>query len=359
MAKSLKHYREQTEKALVDLAWAQWNRLGLYGAGKASRASTDIEASIALVCLVGWLNGRLFDGALSWIHKYQDIISGERLKLFIKDIDDPFLPRCIGAMIESAAASKDAARWKYFLQTIKESLTQRKNEKGTIFWYSRGREPWTKRDATFKKWRLAKEETVFSSKLKRHDEILRTNQQIKYRYMFGNTARADVIYLLAVAGSTGLMTADLSSLTGYNHSSVFRILKDLSQSGIVQSLGAEGSKRASWCIRPADAVIVGSTHDSALINWKNAVPMCYALLKEMHRIESIKNELVAKHACFSLCENALKVFRASGFAHLPHVPAEPLENIALTDLLEILPACIKTMESMTSDGGNDESHITT
>lgn len=85
--------------------------------------------------------------------------------------------------------------------------------------------------------------------------------------------------------------------------------------------------------------------------------MFYTLLKEMHRIESIKNELVAKHACFSLCENALKAFRASGFTHLPHVPAEPLENVKLTDLLEIPATCIKSMESITSDGGNGKNRI--
>jgi hypothetical protein len=45
----------------------------------------------------------------------------------------------------------------------------------------------------------------------------------------------------------------------------------------------------------------------------------------------------------------LPFVRSSGFTGLPHLPAEPLENIKLTDLLEIPADCIKSMESMISD----------
>lgn len=344
MRKLLVRYRERIEKALVDIAWAQWNRLGLYGTGKESHATTDVEAAIALVCLVGWLDGRLFNGVLSWVHEYQEIVSGERLKLFIKDIDDPFFPRCVGAVIESSAASKDAARWRHFLHTVKESLPERKNEKGTIFWYARARASWIKRDAIFKKWGLAKEESVRSTKLKRHEEILRANGQIGYRYLFGNNARADIVYLLAAAASKGLVTADLSAVTGYNHSSVFRVLKDLARSGLVESFGSEGSKRARWYIRETNTVLVRALHDAQLINWKSAIPACYEVLKSIHRVETIKNELVAKHACYTLSENAVKRLRTSGFTRLPHLPVVPLESVALTDLLEISLACVRSIE---------------
>jgi len=344
MEKSLVRYKEKYEQALVDIAWAQWNRLGLYGSGKQSRASTDIEAAIALACYVGWLDGRLFSGALSWIHRYQDIVSGERLKLFIKDIADPFFPRCIGAMIESAAANKDASRWRYFLKNVHKSLPKRTNVKGSIFWYSRARNAWTEQDAIFKKWGLSKEKTVFSAKLKAHEEIISTDSQIRYRYLFGNSARADVVYLLSAAGATGLMTSDLSATTGYNHSSVFRILKDLASAGLVESHGAIGSKRSRWILRPMDAAFTINMSETVLINWKGALPAFLEILAIMHKVESLKNELVAKHASFSTIENALRTLRGCGFTHLPHLPAAPLEKIALSDVLELAVQSMHSIE---------------
>lgn len=343
MKKSPGRYRDACEQALVDISWAQWNRLGLYGGGKTSNASTDIEVAIALVSHVGWLDGRLFDGALSWIHEYQDIVSGERLKFFIKDIDDPFFPRCVGAAIESAAASVDAARWRYFLKRLRESLPKRTNEKGSIFWYSRARESWTKRDPQFKKWGLAKEETVFSAKLKSRDAILGTNAQIRFRYLFGNTARADVTYILAAAGARGLMTADLAAMTGYNHSSVFRVLKDLARSGIVESHGAAGSKRSRWYIRDVDSAFIEGPAEALLVNWKGALPALLKLLRAMHAA-AVKNELIAKHACFTTLEDSLRTLRSCGFTRLPHLPTEPLEKLSLPDILDLSVQCMRMVE---------------
>ncbi|MFH1829569.1 MAG: hypothetical protein ABH871_02165 [Pseudomonadota bacterium] len=349
MKKSLKKYRETIEGLLVDIAWAQWNRLGVYGAGKKNNCVTDIEAAIAFVAFVGWLDGRLFDNALSWIHEYQAVVSGERLKFFIKDIDDPYFPRCIGAMIESAAATKDSARWKHFLTQLKKTLPKGNNKAGNIFQLSGKKESWVKRDPSFKKWGLAKEQVVLSRKLKRHAEIMHDNAAMRYRYVFGPIARADIFYLMTVASKLGrpLNTSDLTAIIGYHHSSAYRILQDLLRAGIVEAHGETGSKNVRWSLTGEFSLQSAADIDTTLINWMTATQAFIEIIKLIYAVDGIENELVAKHACYESLNAASRMLRESGFLTVPSLPVEPLERYEISDLLvfavESLQAIIEEM----------------
>lgn len=345
MMKSLKKYKESIERSLIDIGWAQWNRLGVYGVGKESRCITDFEAAIVFVSYIGRLDGRLFNGALSWIHQYQDIVSGERLKIFIKEIDDSFLPRSIGAIIESATTSKKGSRWNHFLSQLKKSLPKRTNKKGEFFWLSGTKKLWTEDDPIFKQWGLIKEQTVFTQKLRQHEMILRGNNLVRYRYLFGTSARADVIYLVRAATKIGrpLMTSEITALTGYHHTSVYRILQDLMRAGVIEADETAGPKNVRWFLKEVSSLHGETDYDKKIINWLQATSSFIRLFKIIHSLETEEAKIVAKHRYYKILDEALRRLRNCGFTKALTMPTGPLKDYEISDFFELTATYLQSI----------------
>lgn len=328
-------FNRKASKLVVDIAWSAWNRLGLYGRGGASRYSTDIESSIVLAAFAGWVDARLLGGVMSWLVRYLEIVNGERLKVILKGVSDPFATRCVGAMLETAFVEGGSKRLHPLLDGLRKELPSRAPEP-TAFVLSRSRGRWIEEDPIFAKWGLAREASNLGDKLWDHEWIIRNNLIVRYRYLFGVSARADIVCALQLLASEGKPadTAMLSSLLGYNHSSVFRVMKDFERGGYVDFSGTKRSQKARW--QPPSMLAPGTSDADTrgYLDWMSIISVLIKLMVLSADGADVKNELVVKHGLFDLLKEFSAVVSESGLGYAPPFPAEPLASLSLEDVME-------------------------
>ena len=103
---SQKNYSKQLIKIVLDLVWAQWNRLGLIGSVGANKYSTDIEAALLIFAHAVRYDARLYDGVWGWLNHYEDTVNNERLSTLIRKEESEWAARFLGAFFEKRSSSQ-------------------------------------------------------------------------------------------------------------------------------------------------------------------------------------------------------------------------------------------------------------
>ena len=190
------------QRALLDLAWAQWIALGVDAVGEPDPAVVDPEALIALTAELGDADARLRDVSTDWCVAYGRYINGARLRQVARELRTPF--EAIGEYVATVAASGGPA-WPMATQPRPE-------------YASRG------------KARLASARS-------------RPRLRIRLRAAFGVNARADVLAALLVAPANGLSMADLARKTRFTKPGTAFAVDALLLAGLVEARTVGNERR--------------------------------------------------------------------------------------------------------------------
>lgn len=278
---SLKEFFHSARETEIDLAWCHWNRLGVSGRGKVNTCSTDPEALILLTSIVGRHDLRLVAVMNEWLGSYESLVSIERLKRYVKELQaDAVASDDHLVILHDALSRLDARRWQPIFNLIAD-----------------------KRPANI----LENDRTPSRKKLEQHNRIIRGNRQLFLRLMFGVGSRADIIYYAGVVEhqeinpfKLHISAPHITRLLHYNNSSVFRTLCDLEQAGVfiadpkardkkskvyLPSVSFEGSQEL---FRSSD------TYDKAFIDWLPIARICLLIASLESSLEGVSEESIIK-----------------------------------------------------------------
>jgi hypothetical protein len=328
------HFQKKIAKAIAGIAWGAWNRLGVYGSGASCACSVDIEAALLLAAFAGLHDGRLLDGALSWLERYHAIVSTERLKILLRDVGGPVALRAVGAMCESVSMKDDGPRWRSFLKGVREGVA---NDHHETVMKSPSSAAWIARDEVFARWGLEVSRVTLSRKLAAHESIVSGNAIVRLRYLFGVIARADIMALIAavtdapVAGVRSTARR-LSALTGFHPSSIFRVLQDLERGGFLAAASAQEGRNVSW--RPTSFFLQSFAwkREGTVINWRHIVAAIASTHALAAGIGQESDETIRKHRLFEHLQSLALDIERSGAMPAPMVPSGPLEMARGDDL---------------------------
>lgn len=302
MTTSLKKYSNTWRTLVSDICWAQWNRLGLLGTGASNAYSTDIESALLLAAHLFQSDNRLLSGIQDWLRRYEGIVNSERLSTLLRRSKSDFLARVIGGLMETTA--KNPPR----------------------------------------------------SKLKDHDQILQDNVNMRYRYLFGPSIRADVMYLLTVSHACE-RKHDVDFLTavriakchlGCNYSTIKRIQWSLEEGNVLtpqRELRNQGI--VTWKVSDPSVLLNTKKRDKGLIRWIEVNDLLFATLQLATTLETMTDDTLTRftinkfHETWfpTLDDHTIPVPTPYGNGLLPlqdHTTAElaDMTTRALTSLLE-------------------------
>jgi len=193
---------ERLEDALLELAWSQWTELGVRGVVDRHPASSiDPEALLVLTAGLAERDPRLRDESLDWCVKHHRYLSRSRLRNVLRR-----LPASHRTAYDRYAATLSAA--------------------GARGWPATA-EPWPF-EAT--------------SKSKLADLSRPALARIRLRAIFGVSARAEILHVLAWQSSAWTSSAELAELAGYTKRNVDEELDSLVRGGLVE-VGLVGNRR--------------------------------------------------------------------------------------------------------------------
>lgn len=272
MKVSLKKFTDKWLEIVQDIIWAQWNRLGLMGTGGSNRCSTDIEASLLLATWTMRGDTRLLEGIYSWLKRYENIVNGERLTTLIRHQNDEKTAEVLGGLFESGQFKT--------LRTVVKAC----KKMCPSGWKAQQLPP--------------------RSKLQDPQQILKNNGGMRYRYLYGTSLRADIIYLLSVSHHCKkkrevdhLTTVRLADIhLGCNHSTVYRIQKDLEEGGIlVPQHQLKNQYIVTWQIKDISIFLKQTHPEAGLIRWLTVNDLFFSLFHLIRELETISDETVARY----------------------------------------------------------------
>ena len=187
--------RKQLDQLLLDLAWSLWTELGVAGVKRNHHnVLIKLEELLILTAVLAEIDPRLRDESLDWCSKYHHLISLRCLKSILKDMDTS---TCQSFSQYSASLNALAdANWPVFTDVI----------------------PWK----------------VFLS----HKSCLCPLESsallnIRARFLFGTSARADLVTFFLTHTQSDFAISDLVEL-GYTKRNLAEILEELSLSGLFE-----------------------------------------------------------------------------------------------------------------------------
>lgn len=272
MKVSLKKFTDKWLEIAHDIIWAQWNRLGLMGTGGSNRYSTDIEASLLLATLTMRGDTRLLEGIYSWLKRYENIVNGERLTTLIRHRNDEETTKFLGGLFESGQFRT--------LRTVVKACKK-----------------------LCPSGRKAQQLTP-RSKLQDPQQILKNNGGMRYRYLYGTSLRADIIYLLSVSHHCKnkrdvdyLTTVRLADVhLGCNYSTVYRIQKDLEEGGIlVPQHQLKNQYIVTWQVKESSIFLKQTRPEAGLIRWLTINDLFFSLFYLIEELKKISDETVARY----------------------------------------------------------------
>ncbi|HCU25400.1 MAG TPA: hypothetical protein DF383_10295, partial [Deltaproteobacteria bacterium] len=223
------NWKNRIEKALLDIAWSHWIRLGAYVGGTECRASVDPEALILLTAIAASKDQRLIEVMGQWLQHYESIVNVERLKTALKitsrDRRSIHAFSTLSGVLQRSIPARAAKRWSKIFSFLEENSGRSARS------VSRVSSPKSSR------------------KLQVHHAVLAQNALMAFRYAFGVTAKADILYFLSVY-SLQPKTEAMRSATGafiarilhYDPATTLRALEELKNAELV--IGDEsGSER--------------------------------------------------------------------------------------------------------------------
>jgi hypothetical protein len=281
MAMSLKKYNQEWLGLVREICWAQWNRLGLLGTGPSNLYSTDIESALLLSAHILRHDGRLLHGVRSWLLRYEDVINVERLSTLIRHYKNETLARVIGGLIDSPSLKSMTS----CVRTCRKLCS--KEWAPIPLLLNTPQSSWKTLDKTWQSWGFFSETIESSSKIKDHDQVLRDNTNIQYRYLYGTSARADILYLLSIS-ETCRNKSDIDFLTairlsechlGCNYSTIKRIQWALEEGNfLVPQRKLRNRGIVTWVATDKSIFLKTKTPDKGLIRWLPINDLLFSIL---------------------------------------------------------------------------------
>ena len=112
MNRSLKEFRDEYQRLLLDFLWRQWSSVGIAGDTRpADKWIVDLEALLILSCTVARHDPRLFDEILDWMQTNGRLINILRLKRILKTEQFSGAP-ILAAIAGLLAKGADAPKWR-------------------------------------------------------------------------------------------------------------------------------------------------------------------------------------------------------------------------------------------------------
>ncbi len=310
---SLTKFFHNLREIEVDLAWCHWNRLGVTGPGRVNKCSTDPEALVVLTSIVGRHDLRLAEALREWLGIYGSLVSVERLKRYLKEMQaEKDAASDLFDILANTFAHVDTSRWR----SISSQFETRRSKSAS-----------------------SRHSKASRKKLDAHHSIIVNNRQLFLRLMFGVGSRADIIYYASVVLNQEknpfhlqISAPHLTRMLHYNNSSIFRTLCDLEQAGVlVIDPKAQGGKNKVYL---PDVQLKGSKEifgtgrdgEKAFIDWFAIAKLCLHIKSLETRLKGVKEEAIVKSrmndfsdACSALLNEACIDLKhsLSASAHYP------------------------------------------
>ncbi len=303
---SQKNYSKQLIKIVLDLVWAQWNRLGLIGSVGANKYSTDIEAALLIFAHAVRYDARLYDGVWGWLNHYEDTVNNERLSTLIRKEESEWAARFLGAFFEKRSSSQ----WKTVIKQCRKMCSSSWKKLPLFAELQIGGE--LEKDSIFSKWGILYHASSPREKLQDQVQILKNNAQLRYRYLYGKNIRADILYLLSVSHNVKskreldfLTSVRLANMLLCNASTIHRIQGDLEKGGLLRSHKdlAYNPFITTWTIRDFEFLHAESDYDCAIVRWIGKITekrplginnMLQAAMELAFSLQKIQNEAICK-----------------------------------------------------------------
>jgi DNA-binding transcriptional ArsR family regulator len=213
---------EQLEDALLELAWSQWTELGVRGVvARRSASSIDPEALLVLTAGLAERDPRLRDESLDWCVKHHRYLSRSRLRNVLRRL----------------SASHRTAYDRYAA---------------------------TLSAAGVRGWPAEAESWPFeaSSKSTLADLSRPALARIRLRAIFGVSARAEILHVLAWQSSGWTSSAELAELAGYTKRNVDEALDNLVRGGLVEVHLVGNRRMVRLADRTSFEALVGQPPDA-------------------------------------------------------------------------------------------------
>lgn len=339
--------KQHWQTIITDLCWAAWNRLGLRGSGPSNARTTDIEAAILLAAQVLRWDARLLEGVITWLQRYARIVNNERLASLVRDCASESLARTLGGLLASA----DPGAFRVPLRACRALCST--SWKPEPLLHTTSSSTWKTADPAWKEWGFFFEQIAPRPKLQEHAQILRHNACIRYRYIYGPSLRADVMYLLSVSAQNTppremnyLTNVRLAILLGSHHSTIYRIQQDLEAGGILRTQhNAPNRHTATWSVQERSAFLDTADTDMGIVNWSQINTMIFALTDLVQQLAQLTDEqLLVVH---------LNQFHQDWFPMLADhgvgIPAPfgsalgPLKDVRATTMLKTTTAALQAL----------------
>ncbi len=348
-----KKYRTSIVNLVRDLVWAQWNRMGLNGTGGTNRYSVDIEASLIAAGYGSKLDGRLYEGVCSWIKLYGNIINKERLATLIYKRGDEWIARFLGALLEST----DETQWKGVIKKCR-SMCSPSWKKASLL-INADIDTWHDKDPIMQKWGISRARLIPKQKMQEHNIILQNNVWMQYRYLYGATTRADIMYLLAVSHNCRnkreidfLTSVRLADRLCCHLSTIYRIQEDLEKGGFIERT------MGTWTIVAKNSLLIKSSedYDIGIIDWVKINTFIDALLQLANELEEEKNEVILKSRVQVFQINYFPIFFIDHYIEAPGaygMGLGPLEKFSTDQLFAMVEEATRLFYGIICRGGTN------
>jgi hypothetical protein len=309
MEKSLREFRDNLRKKLLDIAWGQWSAMGVYSVVPPERRYLiDPEALMCVTMFLGRLEPRLFDECMDWLASNDRWVGMDRLKAIVEDYPEG-CRQALGAALDYLNRSKTKhkyssviGRWQNHQGGEPEPLFRTAGSGSNLAKH--------KLDPVFKEWGLLRNPPVLRGMSSPPSPDNPANLVIKLRSMFGVSARAEVVAFLLLKGEGN--SYQISRLAYLAQRNVYTILNDLAYSGLADKV--EVGKESIFSLDQSKWYELLDLKDKVkYLPWAGLLKAPISLLEDMRLEEEAYQDLYLASSRFrDLLPETAKAFRATG-----------------------------------------------
>jgi len=190
----LTNFRARFLESVLDLLWAQWTTLGVFGQSRlVDLWPIDPESLIIATVAFGRYDPRLFDAFIEWWARNSQWVSSTRLQRFSRDVDDEDRS-ILSAVAESVLLQQSPKKWERLLDGIGE-----KSERLVPLLMMKDGSPLPvvgSPDPIFKRRGLLRPKAERREIAQAVEPSRPGNLRIKLRGLFGLTTRAEIVLFL-------------------------------------------------------------------------------------------------------------------------------------------------------------------
>lgn len=317
----------------IEIIYAHWAALGANVTAEPTRkAIIDPEALVVATCAFGRYDARIFDEAIDWLILNHRLLKPWRLKKIARSFG-PEAQCVLGAVLDFVGREEGRDLFPGVIAESRQALG-RVREEALFFKGARLFEGTSRiHDPVFAGWKLLRGKP----RVRRHsgvpDAANDANLMVRLRKYYGTGAKGDVVtYLLTAGAGNGRR---ISRRLFYNQGSVYPVLEDLVDAGVVLKQGGRGSARY-WIKDPETiAKSLGMKGKRPVFFvWGEAYGALYQVAEELRaQADSPAGTFIEKERSREMILKIVPELRDSG---------EPLEGLAMPDIsAENLPGALK------------------